>query len=91
MAAPSRNVPRTSSRISSSTRLIQDGSARSHLVRTTRPPESPSSRRISRCSRVWGITESSAATTSIARSSPDAPASMLRMNRSCPGTSIRAR
>ena len=46
---------------------------------------------MSRCSRVCGMTESSAATTSIARSSPEAPASMFRMNRSCPGTSTRAR
>ena len=54
-----------------------------------RPPDRPSRRRISRCSRVWGITESSAATTSNARSSPVAPASMLRTNRSWPGTSTR--
>ena len=51
----------------------------------------PRSRRISRCSRVCGITESSAATTSMARSRPEAPASMFRMNRSWPGTSTRAR
>ena len=50
----------------------------------------PRRRRISRCSRVWGITESSAATTSRARSRPVAPASMLRMNRSWPGTSTSA-
>ena len=42
------------------------------------------------CSRVCGMTESSAATTSMARSRPEAPASMLRMNRSWPGTSIKA-
>ena len=52
--------------------------------------ESPSRERICMCSRVWGMTESSAATTSMARSSPEAPASMLRMNRSWPGTSIKA-
>ena len=90
IAAPSRNDPRTSERMSSSTMSIQPGSARSHFVMTTRPPERPRSRRISRCSRVCGMTESSAATISMARSSPDAPASMLRMNRSWPGTSTIA-
>ncbi len=44
-------------------------------------------RTISKCSRVWGITDSSAATTKRTASMPPAPASMLRTNRSCPGTS----
>ena len=43
--------------------------------------------RIAKCSRVWGITPSSAATTSSATSIPPTPASMFLMNRSCPGTS----
>ena len=42
---------------------------------------------MSRCSSVCGITPSSAATVKSTRSMPCAPASMLRMNRSCPGTS----
>ena len=42
---------------------------------------------MSRCSSVCGITPSSAATVKSTRSMPWAPASMLRMNRSCPGTS----
>ena len=42
IAAPSRNVPRTSPRISSSTRSSQDGSTRSHLVRATTPEDRPS-------------------------------------------------
>ncbi|HSG75252.1 MAG TPA: hypothetical protein VLA30_03865 [Burkholderiales bacterium] len=43
-----------------------------------------------RCSRVCGITPSSAATTSSARSIPVTPAVMLRTKRSCPGTSMKA-
>ena len=39
------------------------------------------------CSRVWGMTPSSAATTSSRTSMPVAPASMFRMKSSCPGTS----
>ena len=44
---------------------------------------------MSKCSRVWGITDSSAATTSITASMPWAPASMLRTKRSWPGTSTK--
>ena len=50
----------------------------------------PSSRQISKCSRVCGITDSSAATTSSTASMPPAPASMFRTNRSWPGTSTNA-
>ena len=39
------------------------------------------------CSRVWGITPSSAATTSRYRSMPVAPATIVRTKRSWPGTS----
>ena len=39
------------------------------------------------CSRVWGMTPSSAAMTSSAMSIPPTPASMLWMKRSWPGTS----
>ena len=42
-----------------------------------------------KCSRVWGITDSSAATTSSTASMPWAPASMLRTKRSWPGTSMK--
>ena len=42
---------------------------------------------MARCSRVCGITPSSAATTSSARSMPPTPASMFLMKRSWPGTS----
>ena len=41
-----------------------------------------------KCSRVCGITDSSAATTSSTASMPWAPASMLRTKRSWPGTSM---
>ena len=42
---------------------------------------------MSKCSRVCGITDSSAATTSSTTSMPPTPASIARTNRSCPGTS----
>ena len=42
-----------------------------------------------KCSRVWGITDSSAAITSSTASMPWAPASMFRTNRSWPGTSMK--
>ena len=42
-----------------------------------------------KCSRVCGITDSSAATTSSTASMPWAPASMLRTKRSWPGTSTK--
>ena len=60
---------------------------RSILLMTTRPRSSPSKVMMSRCSRVCGMTESSAATTKATRSMPEAPATMFLMNRSCPGTS----
>jgi hypothetical protein len=43
------------------------------------------------CSRVWGMTPSSAATTSRTRSIPVAPATMVRTSPSCPGTSTTPR
>ena len=42
-----------------------------------------------KCSRVCGMTDSSAATTSSTASMPWAPASMLRTKRSWPGTSMK--
>ncbi len=56
----------------------------------SRRPGRCSSRQISKCSRVCGITDSSAATTSSTRSIPPAPASMFLTKRSWPGTSTNA-
>ena len=90
MGACSRNVPRTSPRMSARTRSSHSRSARSILLRAINPPGIFSSWRISRCSRVCGITPSSAATTSMARSTVLTPAAMVRTNFSCPGTSMMA-
>ncbi len=84
---PSRNDPRTSSAVSCSATVWAVSSARSLLVSTTSPRGIPSRRQIWKCSRVCGITDSSAATTSSTASMPWAPASMLRTKRSWPGTS----
>ena len=70
MGAPSRKVPLRASRTSSSTSSSQSSSTRSTLVRTTRPCLTWSSWQISRCSRVWGMTPSSAAMTRATRSMP---------------------
>ena len=86
--ASSRKVPRTKSLRSSSTSSINSSSARSHLVNAMTPRGMPRRDRIPRCSRVCGITPSSAATTRSARSIPPAPASILLTNFSCPGTSM---
>ena len=74
IGAPSRNVPRTSVWISSSWRSIHALSALSHLLRTTIPWRTARRRQMSRCSRVCGITPSSAAMTSRTMSTPAAPA-----------------
>jgi hypothetical protein len=63
------------------------GSTMSVLVSATTPVEMPSREQISRCSRVWGMTPSSAAMTSTTKSMPAAPATMFFTKRSCPGTS----
>ena len=63
------------------------GSTRSILVSATSPCRSPISVRMCRCSRVCGMMPSSAATTKITTSTPCAPATMLRMKSTCPGTS----
>ncbi len=63
------------------------GATRSILVKATMPCPIPSKVRMSRCSRVCGMTPSSAATTRITPSIPLAPATMVLMNPSCPGTS----
>ena len=51
----------------------------------------PSRRQMSKCSRVCGLMDSSAAITSSTRSMPPTPASMLRTKRSWPGTSTKPR
>ena len=63
-------------------------STASAFVTATTPRSIPSSRRIARCSCVCGRAPSVASITSRKRSIPLAPATMLRMNRSWPGTSI---
>jgi len=90
MAADSRKVPAQAARISSSSsgsQSVPRPGSRSLFVTTTAPRVTPSSRQMSRCSRVWGMTPSSAATTSSTRSTPLAPAAMARTKRSWPGTS----
>ncbi len=85
MGAPSRKVPAQAPWISSSSRGSQSAprpGSRSLLVTATRPRGTPSSRQMSRCSRVWGMTPSSAATTRTTTSMPPAPAAMARTNRS---------
>src|SRR5262245_38371742 len=89
--ASARKLSATNSRTSMDTTSRVVSSTRSHLVSAMTPVVRPRRRRISRCSRVWGMTESSAATTSRARSIPVAPASIFLMNRSCPGTSTTPR
>jgi len=74
----------TSSRASAAAR---SGSARSAFVMATTPWSTPSWRSTAACSRVWGITPSSAATQSRNRSMPEAPATIVRTKRSWPGTS----
>ncbi|MBA7679800.1 hypothetical protein ES703_88104 [subsurface metagenome] len=69
------------------TKLSHSSSTMSFLVMTTSPFFIPSKSRMARCSLVWGITPSLAATISKARSIPPTPASMFLMKRSCPGTS----
>ena len=54
-------------------RRTRCSSTRSILLNATAPRATPSSSRIARCSRVCGITPSSAATTSSAKSIPHAP------------------
>ena len=64
------------------------GSARSVFVITTTPALIPSARRIRACSRVCGIAPSVAAITIRKQSIPVAPATIVWMKRSWPGTSI---
>src|ERR1035437_3207897 len=82
-----RNEPRTRARISSSTRAPVSASARSLFVRAITPAPTPRSFRMSRCSRVYGMMESSDATANRTRSTPCAPATIVLTNSSWPGTS----
>ena len=85
----SRNDPWTNSSISRRTRSSMSGSTRSDLVSAMMPRGMPSRRQISKCSRVCGLMDSSAAMTNSSRSMPLAPASMFLTKRSCPGTSTK--
>ena len=84
---PASVVVASSSSTSNCTSARMSASARSDFVMTASPRRTPSRSSIARCSRVCGITDSSAATISSARSIPPTPASMFLMKRSWPGTS----
>ena len=86
--APASTVGASSAAMSARTCARRSGAARSLLVSATLPWRTPSSSTMSRCSRVCGITPSSAATTSRAWSMPTAPAAMVWTNFSWPGTSM---
>jgi hypothetical protein len=87
IGAPSKALPLTRSRISSSTRPASASSTRSIFVIATTASLTPRSRSTSKCSSVCGMTPSSAATTRIARSTPTAPETIVLTKRSWPGTS----
>ena len=89
IGAAARNVPVKNSANSSLTRSSNSGSTRSALFNAMTPERSPNKRQISKCSRVCGISDSSAAITNITMSIPAAPASMFLMKRSWPGTSTK--
>ena len=84
-------VPASRSRTSSAASSAISSSTRSVFVSATSPRSIPSSWQMATCSRVCGMTPSSAATTSISRSMPVAPATMVRTSFSCPGTSTTER
>ena len=89
MVTPANGVGASKARTSSTTACTRALSARSHLVMATTPRAMPSSDSTARCSCVCGITPSSAATRSSAKSMPVAPASMVCTRRSWPGTSMK--
>jgi len=72
---------------SSATISAHSRSTVSTLVITGMPAGIPSCCTTARCSLVWGMMPSSAATTSRTRSIPAAPATMVRTRSSWPGTS----
>ena len=87
ISAPRMPVVERRASISTLTSPARAASTLSTLLTTAMHSVTPSRSRMAVCSRVWGITPSSAATTTSARSMAPTPASMLRTNRSCPGTS----
>ncbi len=88
MGAVAKNVSWTKLLTSSLTRLNHSASTRSLFVIAMIPFLMRKILRMSRCSLVCGITPSSAATTNNTRSTVLTPATILRMNFSCPGTSM---
>ncbi|HEX4182848.1 MAG TPA: hypothetical protein VHY34_06290 [Caulobacteraceae bacterium] len=82
ISAASSTEAATAERISAATSTSRACEARSALVSATSPRLTPRRSRIARCSSVWGMTPSSAATTSSAKSTPLAPATIVRTKRS---------
>ena len=80
-------VPLTASSTSSFTNSNKSLSTRSDLVMTTKLLRTLSKSRIAKCSKVWGITDSSAATINMAKSIAPTPDNIFFIKRSCPGTS----
>ncbi len=78
--ASSRNVPRVNSLISSRASSMSSSSTMSILVMAMKPCLMPMREQISICSRVCGMTPSSAAMTMETRSIPLAPATMFFTN-----------
>jgi hypothetical protein len=89
IGAPASGVGASSAAMSARTWARRSAGTRSALLRATLAWRTPSSSTMSRCSRVCGITPSSAATTSSAWSMPTAPAAMVWTKRSWPGTSMK--
>ena len=90
MGAWARGVSASSAVTCWVTSCTRASSTRSILVMATTPRSMPSSDRTARCSRVCGITPSSAATSSRAKSMPVAPEIIVCSSFSWPGTSMRA-
>ena len=80
IGAEANTVPSKTSRISSSTSPNHSSSViKSIFVKATIPPWISRRSKIARCSRVWGITPSSAAITNNAASMLPTPANMFSM------------
>ena len=86
---PASELPENSSSISSEISTARVSSTRSTLVNATAPCDTSNRSRMARCSRVCGIGPSSAATMNKTKSIPATPHNILRMNFSCPGTSMK--
>ena len=89
IGAPASTVPAHGLLDLGLTSSSHSSSTRSTLVTHDDAARIASRSRMARCSRVCGITPSSAATTSSAMSIPPTPASMFLMKRSWPGTSTK--